>query len=142
MNGNQMAFCRFIPIGSKENMDRLKSLMEEKSLSSEDLKLVLETIKLNPDIDDFMNQMCNSLAKDFASRLASSRIPIDTATHYDPAIRDSTWRRFELIAPEEIKDEFYEILERLNPSRRELAVLVSSLRVLPGLSLSDPAIWR
>ena len=36
MNGNQMEFRGFIPIGSKENMDRLKSLTEEKSLSSED----------------------------------------------------------------------------------------------------------
>lgn len=61
----------------------------------------------------------------------------DIAPHYDPATRDDTWRRFELIAPEEIKDEFYEILERLRPSRRELAVLVSSLRVRPGFSLSD-----
>ena len=75
MNGNQMEFRGFIPIGSKENMDRLKSLTEEKSLSSEDLKLILETIKLNPDMDDFMNQMCNSLAEDFAFRLASSHIP-------------------------------------------------------------------
>lgn len=41
---------RFIPIGTPEEMDRLESLMEEKSLSREDLKLILETIKLNPDI--------------------------------------------------------------------------------------------
>lgn len=63
--------------------------------------------------------------------------PEGNATHYDPATRDDTWLRFELIAPEEIKDEFYEILERLNPSRRELAILVSSLRVRPGFSLAD-----
>lgn len=50
MNGNQMEFRRFIPIGSKENMDRLSSLIKEKGLSREDLKLILQTIKLNPDI--------------------------------------------------------------------------------------------
>ena len=43
-------FRRFIPIGTKEEMDRLHSLVEEKSLSREDLALILRTIKLNPDI--------------------------------------------------------------------------------------------
>nr|DAW22450.1 MAG TPA: hypothetical protein [Caudoviricetes sp.] len=47
---NDSIYRRFIPIGTPEEMDRLKSLMEEKSLSREDLKLILETIKLNPDI--------------------------------------------------------------------------------------------
>ncbi len=63
--------------------------------------------------------------------------PEGSAKHYDPATRDDTWLRFELIAPEEIKDEFYEILERYPLNRRELAVLVSSLRVRSGFSLSD-----
>lgn len=47
---NDNIFRRFIPIGSEENLDRLSSLVKEKSLSREDLKLILETIKLNPDI--------------------------------------------------------------------------------------------
>lgn len=47
---NDSIYRRFIPIGTPEEMDRLKSLMEEKSLSREDLKLILGTIKLNPDI--------------------------------------------------------------------------------------------
>lgn len=47
---NDSIYRRFIPIGKPEEMDRLQSLIEEKSLSREDLKLILETIKLNPDI--------------------------------------------------------------------------------------------
>lgn len=47
---NYNIFRRFIPIGTPEEMDKLKSLIEEKSLTREDLKLILETIKLNPDI--------------------------------------------------------------------------------------------
>lgn len=43
-------FRRFIPIGTKEEMDRLQVLMEEKSLSREDLMLILRTIKLRSDI--------------------------------------------------------------------------------------------
>lgn len=60
---------------NKENMDRLRSLMEEKSLSNEDLKLILETIKLNLNGDAFMDLVCNDLADSFASLLASSHIP-------------------------------------------------------------------
>ena len=68
-------FRRFIPIGTPEEMDRLKSLIEEKSLSREDLKLILKTIQLNPNCGAFMDRMCNALAEDFASRLSSSHIP-------------------------------------------------------------------
>ena len=78
-----------------------------------------------------------ALAAELKGRQPGADRTEDIAPHYDPATRGDTWRRFELIAPEEIKDEFYEILERLRPSRRELAVLVSSLRVRPGFSLSD-----
>lgn len=78
-----------------------------------------------------------ALTDELRGRRPGTDQPEGSATHYDPATRDDTWRRFELIAPEEIKDEFYEILERLNPTRRELAILVSSLRVRPGFSLAD-----
>ena len=78
-----------------------------------------------------------ALTTELRGRQPGADQPEGSATHYDPATRDDTWRRFELIAPKEIKDEFYEILERLNPSRRELAILVSSLRVRPGFSLAD-----
>lgn len=72
---NDSIYRRFIPIGTPEEMDRLKSLIEEKSLSHEDLKLILETIKLNPNCDAFMDRACNALAEDFASRFSSSHIP-------------------------------------------------------------------
>lgn len=78
-----------------------------------------------------------ALTDELRGRRPGADQPDGSATHYDPATRDDTWRRFELIAPEDIKDEFYEILERLNPNRRELAILVSSLRVRPGFSLAD-----
>ena len=41
---------RFIPIGTKEEMDKFNSLAEEKNLSREDLTVILRAIKLNPDI--------------------------------------------------------------------------------------------
>ncbi len=41
---------RFVSIGTEEEMDKLKSLVEEKNLSREDLAVVLRAIKLNPDI--------------------------------------------------------------------------------------------
>lgn len=43
-------FRRFIPIGTEEEMDRARSLVEEKDLSKEDLRAILRAIKLNPDI--------------------------------------------------------------------------------------------
>lgn len=47
---NDSIYRRFIPIGTPEEMDRLFSSIKDLSLSREDLKLILETIKLNPDI--------------------------------------------------------------------------------------------
>lgn len=41
---------RFIPIGTKEEMDKFRSLAEEKNLSRDDLAVILHAIKLNPDI--------------------------------------------------------------------------------------------
>lgn len=41
---------RFIPIGTAEEMDKFRSLAEEKNLSREDLRVILQAIKLNPDI--------------------------------------------------------------------------------------------
>lgn len=43
-------YRRFIPIGTVEEMDRFKSLVEEKNLSREDMRVILQAIKLNPDI--------------------------------------------------------------------------------------------
>ncbi len=43
-------FRRFVPIGTAEEMDKFLSLAEEKNLSREDLRLILRSIKLNPDI--------------------------------------------------------------------------------------------
>ena len=43
-------YRRFIPIGTPEEMDKFHSLVEEKNLSREDLKLILKAIKLNSDI--------------------------------------------------------------------------------------------
>lgn len=78
-----------------------------------------------------------AIASELQGRKHGADQPEGHIMRFDPATRDDTWRRFELIAPEEIKNEFYETLERLGLSRRELAVLVSSLRVRPGFSLKD-----
>lgn len=43
-------FRRFIQIGPDEKMNRLSDLVESKGLSRDDLVLILETIKINPDI--------------------------------------------------------------------------------------------
>ncbi len=43
-------YRRFIPIGTAEEMDKFRSLTEEKNLSREDLHVILRAIKLNPDI--------------------------------------------------------------------------------------------
>lgn len=43
-------FRRFVPIGTEEEMDRFRSLVEEKNLSREDLRVILRAIKLNSDI--------------------------------------------------------------------------------------------
>ncbi len=43
-------FRRFIPIGTAEEMDKFQSLVEEKNLSREDLRVILRAIRLNPDI--------------------------------------------------------------------------------------------
>ena len=48
------------------------------------------------------------------------------------------WRRFELTVKDQIQlQELNEILERFRFSRRELAVIVSSLRLLPDFNLDD-----
>lgn len=46
----EQVYRRFIPIGTKTEMGRLNSLVKEKSLSRDDLIVVLRAIKLNPDI--------------------------------------------------------------------------------------------
>lgn len=42
-------FRRFTRIGTREDLDKLIYLVEEKGLSREDVTLILRTIKLNPD---------------------------------------------------------------------------------------------
>ena len=50
MDSEKPIWRRFIPIGSKEEMDRFESLIEEKNLSREDLIVILKAIKLNKNI--------------------------------------------------------------------------------------------
>lgn len=47
-NSEARMWRRFIPIGTEKELDRLESLMKEKSLSREDLVTVLRAIRLNP----------------------------------------------------------------------------------------------
>jgi hypothetical protein len=47
------------------------------------------------------------------------------------------WRRFELCFSGPEKDELYALLDRLNLSRRELALIVMGLRVRPEFELKD-----
>lgn len=94
-------FRRFIPIGTKEELDKFHSLAEEKNLSREDLRVILRAIKLNQgeahdlaiiknelqDIRttlDFIRAEIGAMdadtimekwAADFASRLQSFEIP-------------------------------------------------------------------
>lgn len=42
-------FRRFMLIGTKKDLDKLRFLVKENNLSREDLVLILKTIKLNPD---------------------------------------------------------------------------------------------
>lgn len=39
---------RFMPIGTKEEMDRFGALIEEKNLSREDVRIILRAVRLNP----------------------------------------------------------------------------------------------
>ena len=39
-------YRRFIPIGTEKQMDKLKTLVEEKNLSREDLAVILRAIKI------------------------------------------------------------------------------------------------
>lgn len=43
-------YRRFIMIGTETQENRLSALIEQKSLSREDLLLILQTIKINPDV--------------------------------------------------------------------------------------------
>lgn len=48
------------------------------------------------------------------------------------------WRRFELcFTPGPTQDALYQLLDRLDLSRRELALIVLGLRVRPGFDLQD-----
>lgn len=48
------------------------------------------------------------------------------------------WMRFELITDDAAQvKEFQDVMKRIKPTRRELAVIVASLRVRPGFSLED-----
>lgn len=50
MEQKKVLLRRFVPIGTKEEMDKFFSLAEEKNLSRDDLAAILRAIKLNPDI--------------------------------------------------------------------------------------------
>lgn len=43
-------YRRFIMIGTETQENRLTALIEQKNLSHEDLLLILQTIKINPDV--------------------------------------------------------------------------------------------
>lgn len=47
------------------------------------------------------------------------------------------WRRFELCCDGAEKEELYALLDRLHLTRRELALIVSGLRIRPGYTLKD-----
>lgn len=64
---------RFIRIGTKEEMDKLNSLAEEKNLSKDDLTLILRAIKLNPTIA--ADTIIEKMADDFSRILSSAHIP-------------------------------------------------------------------
>lgn len=50
MNCEDTIWRRFVPIGTKEEMDRLNILIKEKNLSREDLMIILSALKINPNI--------------------------------------------------------------------------------------------
>ena len=47
---NGPIYRRFIPIGTKEEMDKFHTLLKETNLSRDDLITILRAIKLNPNI--------------------------------------------------------------------------------------------
>lgn len=47
---NTPIYRRFIPIGTKEEMDKFHTLIKETNLSRDDLITILRAIKLNPNI--------------------------------------------------------------------------------------------
>ncbi len=51
--------------------------------------------------------------------------------------KERLWLRFELCVTGSEKDELYALLDRLNLTRRELALIVMGLRVRRGFSLAD-----
>lgn len=48
---------RFIPIGSKEEMDKFETLIEEKNLTREDLLIILRAIELNKNVKKQMEEV-------------------------------------------------------------------------------------
>lgn len=50
MKYKNIIWRRFVPIGTKEEMDRLDILIKEKNLSREDLMIILKSLKINPNI--------------------------------------------------------------------------------------------
>ena len=54
-------------------------------------------------------------------------------------VHGQTWRRFELMTDDDGQiDELYALLDRLGLSRRDLALIVTSLRIRPGFEF-DPS---
>ncbi len=46
----KMIYRRFVPIGTKEILNKFETLIAEKHLNRDDLSLILKAIRLNPDI--------------------------------------------------------------------------------------------
>ena len=55
----------------------------------------------------------------------------------DERDQERLWLRFELCVDGPEKEELYQLLDRLHLTRRELALIVTGLRVRPGFCLAD-----
>lgn len=63
--------------------------------------------------------------------------PASETTHCPEGKPEPMWRRFELCVKGAEKEELYALLDRLNLTRHELALIVMGLRARPGFSLAD-----
>ena len=80
-------YRRFIPIGTEKQMDKFKTLVEEKNLSREDLAVILRAIKLNPDIDYLRKSISESVTAAFDTAMDSWAA--DFASRLDLAVHDT-----------------------------------------------------
>ena len=81
-----------------------------------------------------MSDAANTAAEDVAAPCKGwTATPVATEEQGDRG-----WRRFDLhLKAGPVRDELYQLLDRLHLTRRELALIVLGLRVRPGFSLAD-----